>query len=128
MTNKTPSLPFDDYPAFYETDNRQKRGFNPVSKAFLEAKFSTLLPPPSVQGKTVLDLGSCYGAAGQWVLFYGATHYTGVEVQANYVKQSRQLLCHWQARAQIVQQDVRHFLQQMADQSVDLVVLAGILY
>ncbi len=122
------TLAFDDYPAFYQEDNRRNRGFNPTSKAFLEAKFSVLLPESLVKGKKILDLGSCYGAAGQWALFNGADSYTGVEVQQNYVEQSRQRLSHWQERATIIHQDVRSYLQATPDQTFDLVLLAGMLY
>ncbi|WP_353572071.1 class I SAM-dependent methyltransferase [Candidatus Albibeggiatoa sp. nov. BB20] len=123
-----PKLAFDDFPAFYEQDNRRNRGFNPVSKVFLETKFSVLLPPDMVKDKHILDLGSCYGAAGQWVLFNGAISYTGVEVQKNYAQQSQELLSHWGQRATVVQQDVRSYLTQAASKHFDLVVVAGILY
>ena len=126
MTHTT--LAFDDYPTFYQEDNRRNRGFNPTSKAFLEVKFGVLLPAHDVKGKTLLDLGSCYGAAGQWALFNGAKHYTGVEVQQSYVTQSRQLLSHWGERADIIHQDVRSYLLASADESFDLVLLAGMLY
>jgi len=120
--------PFDDYPDFYQQDNRRYRGFNPVNKAFLETKLSVLLPEEQLKDKYILDLGSCYGAAGQWALFYGAAHYTGVEIQQNYVNQSRQFLAHWQDRAAIIQQDVRYYLQHTLEQSFDIVLLAGIVY
>ncbi|MGB1012174.1 MAG: hypothetical protein ACPGVP_20840, partial [Thiolinea sp.] len=71
---------FDNYPAFYQEDNRRHRGFNPTSKAFIEAKYATLLPEKLIKDKTILDLGSCNGSAGQWTLFHGAKHYTGVEI------------------------------------------------
>ena len=121
-------FPFDDYPAFYEEDNRRHRRFNPTSKAFLELKFGVLLPEALVAGKKILDLGSGNGAAGQWVLFYGAESYTGIEVQQNYVEQSRQLLAHWNERAEIIPQDVSSFLAQAEDDSFDLILLAGMLY
>ena len=121
-------MPFDNYPAFYKEDNRRHRGFNPTSKAFMEAKFSVLLPEDLVVGKKVLDLGSCNGAAGQWVMFNSAESYTGVEVQQNYVEQSRQLLSHWGERVLIVHQDVSSFLQQTDDGAFDLVLMAGMLY
>lgn len=128
MANLCKTLAYDDYPAFYQEDNRRHRGFNPTSKAFLEAKFGTLLPAHLLQGKTVLDLGSCYGAAGQWALFNGAARYTGVEVQQNYVSESRRLLAHWQDRVEIIHQDVRSYLLATDDQAFDLVLLAGMLY
>jgi len=128
MTSPNQLLAFDEHPVFYQDDNRRYRGFNPTSKAFLEAKFDVLLPAHLVKGKTILDLGSCYGAAGQWALFNGAKQYTGVEVQQNFVSQSRQWLAHWGDQVEIVQQDVRGFLRAAGDQSFDLVLLAGVLY
>ncbi|MGB0849360.1 MAG: class I SAM-dependent methyltransferase [Thiolinea sp.] len=119
---------FDNYPAFYQEDNRRHRGFNPTSKAFIEAKYATLLPKKLIKDKTILDLGSCNGSAGQWALFHGAKHYTGVEIQENYVEQSRQLLAHWQDRVDIIQQDVSSFLHQSVDDTFDIILLAGMLY
>lgn len=121
-------LAFDDYPDFYKNDNRRNRGFNPVSRAFLEAKFGVLLPEDIVKDKSVLDLGSCYGSAGQWVLFNSAKSYTGVEVQSEYVEQSKKLLSHWGDRVTILQQDVRSYLQGVAESSFDIVIISGVLY
>jgi len=113
---------------FYEEDNRRNRGFNPTSKQFLETKFEVLLPTHLIKDKTILDLGSCYGAAGQWVLFNGARHYTGVEVQQSYAQQSQQWLSHWQDQADIIQQDVRSYLNQVESGYFDIVIVAGMLY
>lgn len=121
-------LAFDDYPDFYENDNRRNRGFNPISKAFLEAKFGVLLPEDVVKDKSVLDLGSCYGATGQWVLFNSAKSYTGIEIQAEYVNESKKLLAHWGDRVTILQQDVRSYLKGVDENSFDVVVISGILY
>lgn len=127
-TNANNKLAFDDFPAFYQQDNRRNRPFNPTSKAFLEAKFSVLLPPQLVKDKHILDLGSCYGEAGQWALFNGAAHYTGVEIQQTYVTQSRQMLAHWQQRAEIIHHDIRHYLNEAAADTFDIVIVAGVLY
>ncbi|MGB1310616.1 MAG: methyltransferase domain-containing protein [Leucothrix sp.] len=128
MPKQISPQPFDNHPAFYREDNRRNRGFNPTSKAFLEAKFSTLLPTSFVKNRRILDLGSGNGAAGHWALSKGAKHYTGVEVQKNYALQSRQLLAHWPDQVTIIQQDVRSYLQDALDNSFDLVLLAGMLY
>lgn len=119
---------FDQHPAFYEKDNRRHRRFNPTSKAFLETKYAVLLPAEQLSNKRILDLGSGNGAAGQWVLFHGAAKYTGVEVQQNYVDQSRELLAHWDKSADIIQQDISSFLAQAGHATYDLVLLAGVLY
>lgn len=122
------SSPFDNNPEFYLQDNRQHRRFNPVTKNFLETKYQVLLPEKLIAGKSVLDLGSCLGAGGQWALFHGACHYTGVEVQDGYVQQSRQLLAHWGDKVDIVHQDVRGFLTGCAARQFDVVLVAGMLY
>lgn len=123
-----PASPFDQHPRFFEEDNRQHRGFNPVTRAFLETRYTYLLPPEQVQGKRILDLGSCLGAAGQWVLFHGAAEYTGVEVQPEYAGRSRELLAHWGKKARILELDVRRFLESAEDKAYDLVIAAGMLY
>lgn len=125
MTNS----PFELQPAFYELDHRKDRGFNPVTDVTLEAKMKTLLPEWLVQGKRILDLGSCLGAAGHWSLYYGATSYVGLEIQSEYVKNSRELLSHWpQDQWEILEQDFLGYLRQCDDQSFDVVLAAGVLY
>ena len=128
MTTSQQKQPFDDYPAFYQDDNRRHRGFNPTSKAFLDAKFGVLLPDHLIKGLSILDLGCGNGAAGQWALFKGAKRYVGVEVQSNYVEQSRALLQHWEHAALIVHEDIRSFLESAETDAFDLVLLAGVLY
>ena len=120
--------PFDRCPGFYERDNRQHRSRNPITKGVLEAKFDTLLPPWLVKGKSILDLGACLGAAGQWVLFYGAESYTGVELQEGYASIARELLTPWGDQAEIVQADIRGYLAGLSDRSYDIVLAAGVIY
>lgn len=83
--------PFEDAPEFVDLDNRQFRQFNPISKQQMQHKHEALLPPELLKGKTVLDLGSCMGATGHWALTYGASHYTGVELQGEYIDLCRPL-------------------------------------
>ena len=118
---------FDDHVDFYETDIRQHRRYNPINKSALIAKCQCLLPPTTVKDKTILDLGACLGAAGQWALFHGATHYTGIEIESAFVTQARALLAHWDNKAIVIQSDIRTYLQAQADDSVDLVIAAGVL-
>lgn len=120
--------PFDDFPGFYADDNRQWREANPITKGALEAKMQALLPESLVRGRSILDLGSCLGAAGQWALFYGAQSYVGVEVQAAYATRSQELLARWDGKARIVQADIRSFLLNATDQAFDIVIAAGVIY
>lgn len=119
---------FDDCPEFYLLDNRQNREFNPVSKNMLEDKLHVLLPQWLIQGKNVLDLGSCLGAAGQWALYHGASSYTGVELQEDYATQSQKLLASWKGRARIYQQDIRSFIKEKNDNSYDVILMSGVIY
>jgi len=120
--------PFESHSGFYLADNRQHRGLNPITRTTLEAKCSVLLPEWLVQDKTVLDLGSCLGAAGQWAMFYGAKSYVGVETQIEYVDKSRELLAHWGDKCNIIHGDILEYLSSISERSFDIVVAAGILY
>jgi SAM-dependent methyltransferase len=121
-------LPFDDAPGFYLDDNRRFRRSNPITKETLTAKMSVQLPEGLVRNKTVLDLGSCLGAAGQWALFYGASRYVGVETQEDYVVKSRELLASHGNRAEIVHGDIRSFLAAAPSQQFDVTVAMGVIY
>lgn len=121
--------PFEIEPAFCELDHRKNRGFNPVTGITLEAKMKTLLPEWLIQGKRILDLGSCLGAAGHWSLFYGASEYIGLEIQKEYVSKSRKLLSRWpQDQWQIVEEDFLKYLHECEEQSFDVVLASGVLY
>ncbi len=119
---------FDGCPEFYLNDNRKNRHFNPVTKEMLEEKLTVLLPPEFIKGKSILDLGSCLGAAGQWALFHGASSYTGVELQQSYAAQSEKLLTPWSDRARIYQQDISSFLGDEKGDSFDVILMAGVIY
>lgn len=120
--------PYDEHPGFYLEDNRQNRTYNPINLEVLDAKYSTLLPEWLVEGKSVLDLGACLGAAGQWALFYGADRYTGVECQHAYASKGKALLGHWGTRAKLEQGDIQAYLANCPAESFDIVLAAGILY
>ncbi|OQY12173.1 MAG: hypothetical protein B6I31_03625 [Desulfobacteraceae bacterium 4572_19] len=119
--------PYDDFPGFYELDNRDKRAFAPVTREQLENRHASMFSEWNLSGKTVLDLGSCLGATGQWVLFYGAKTYTGVDAQQFYVTQSRKLLDHYKEKTNIVQASIDDFLNKNKTQ-YDMVVMLGVLY
>ena len=126
--SKGDSSPFVEHPDFYRLDNRQHRGLYRITKETLEARMSTLLPNWLVRDKTVLDLGSCLGAAGEWVLYNGAKSYTGVELQPEYAELSKRLLAHWGPAARVHTIGIREFLDETNDQNYDVVLAAGVLY
>ena len=117
---------------FVDLDNRKNRSLANCSAESLYNKFLVQLPEELIKDKTVLDLGSCLGAAGHWSLTYGAKHYTGVEIQDYYVNTSNQLLsAHWDStQFEIVKQDIEKFLdKEIADnKKYDYIVAAGILF
>lgn len=123
----TTNLPFDKNPEFYKKDNRRFRYQNRITKEFLEKKHSTILPEWRIYNKTILDIGSCLGATGQWCLFYGAKSYTGVEIQKRYCDISRQILSHHKSKVNIFNMSFEEFLKNN-NKTYDIVVLAGILF
>ena len=123
---------FEKDTEFVELDNRRHRSHNVCSAESLYNKFLVQLPEELIKDKTVLDLGSCLGAAGHWALSYNAKHYTGVEIQDYYATTSKQLLSKYWSPEQynIVQQDIEEFLDNALaeNKKYDYVLAAGILF
>ena len=122
---------FNTAPEFIEWDNRQERQLNQVTAESTFNRLSAQLPDWFVQGQTVLDLGSCLGAAGHMALTNGATHYTGVEFQQKYVDDSKRIFeKYWPGRYEIVQANLEEFLDQCIanNKTYDIVVASGVLY
>jgi hypothetical protein len=86
-----------------------------------------MLPSELIQVKTILDIGSCLGATGDWCLANGATHYTGLEVQDEYVLLSNELLSKYNDdnKFDIVKSSFEHFT---TDKKYDIVVASGVIY
>lgn len=118
---------------FVDYDNRKFRMIhNKTSSEVLQNKFEVQLPIELINDKTILDLGSCLGAAGHYSLTHGAKHYTGVEVQPYYYDTSNLLLSKYWSKDKfnIVQQDVEKFLDECIEKNIqyDYVLAAGIIY
>jgi hypothetical protein len=119
---------FAQAPEFITEDNRQHRSFNPVSHEQQTKKHRALFPDELVRGKTVLDLGSCTGATGYWCLAAGATHYTGVEFQETYARESEERLGkYFPGRFTIVRSSIEEWLRDNTS-AYDVVSLLGVLY
>ena len=86
------------------------------------------LPKSSIENKTVLDLGSCLGAAGHHALTFGAKHYTGVEIQKYYIDTSKTLLeRYWDSsKFTVIRQDIESFLDSSS--MFDVVLASGVIY
>lgn len=123
---------FESAAEFIDWDNRRDRLVNTVTAESTYNRLSVQLPDWVVAGNTVLDLGSCLGAAGHMALSNGATHYTGVEVQEKYVNDSRTIFSkYWPAdKFNIVQENLVIFLDNCIANNIkfDCVVAAGVLY
>jgi 2-polyprenyl-3-methyl-5-hydroxy-6-metoxy-1,4-benzoquinol methylase len=104
---------FIEFPEFIENDPRLGRGqtygfikINPelyqntpshlggydINFDIQYHRHNTVLPPELVKDKTILDLGSCIGASGAWVLANGAKRYVGVEYLQSFVNEAEKNL------------------------------------
>ncbi len=123
---------FDEAKDFLHLDNRRLRYKQTTTLESLTHKFLVQLPPELIKDKTILDLGSCLGAAGHHALSYGSAHYTGVDLQSYYVETSKKILAnYWDtAKFNIIQQDVEEFLDIAIaeNRKYDYVLAAGIIY
>ena len=123
---------FNSAPEFIEWDNRKDREINRVTAESTYNRLSIQLPKWLVKDATVLDLGSCLGAAGHMALTNGASHYTGVEIQDKYVADSTLILSkYWNVtQFTIIQQNLEDFLDNCIAKNIkfDVVVASGVLY
>lgn len=123
---------FELAPEFIEWDNRKDRNINRVTAESTYNRLSVQLPQWLVKDQTILDLGSCLGAAGHMALTNGARHYTGVEIQSKYVEDSRTILSkYWQpSQFNIVQENLEDFLDNCISNNIkyDHVIASGVLY
>jgi hypothetical protein len=86
---------FEHHPEFLTRDFRHNRPSNigvVTDSAITVTKHQLLLPPASIQGLHVLDIGSFIGQTGDWCLTNGAASYTGVEISAEFAATSVELL------------------------------------
>lgn len=119
---------FSNAPEFISLDNRQRRVLNPVTHEQMTKKHRAMFSDGFVKGKSVLDLGSCLGATGHWVLSAGAKSYTGVETQEVYTTESKKLLDKYHpGKANVIKQDLEEFLDTN-NEKYDIVVMLGVIY
>ena len=124
--------PFDLATDFIDYDNRRLRTHHQTTKLSLFNKLKVQLPEWLIKDKTVLDLGSCLGAAGYYAIKTGAKEYIGVEAQTHYVDLSNSLLSKYcpQDSYKIIQQEVEDFLDEQIANGVkyDVVLASGVIY
>lgn len=129
---------FDASSPWVKEDNRHLREVSRTTPESLNHRHAAMLPPETLPGKTVLDLGCCIGASGYWVLNHGAAHYTGVEVQEEYARVATALFRTHGASSKytIHQSDLIGWLESRTRDALlgtrsetwDIVMLAGVLY
>lgn len=123
---------FQRFPQFIDTDIRVNRrppfGYVVNYTQMLERHLA-LLPEKLIAGCSVLDLGCCVAATGAWVLDLGASSYTGVELQKDFVSQARENLSesfsnhNWK----IIESSIENFFKTNTEK-YDIVYLGGIIY
>ena len=88
-----------------------------------------LLPVNLLDGKTILDLGSCLGASGAWCLSNGAKHYTGVEIQKEFFVKSKKCLQKYYSSEiwEISNSSVENFLKNNKNK-YDIIFAGGVLH
>lgn len=114
---------------FINLDNRRLRNHYTTTFESLYNKINAQLPLNLIENKTILDLGSCLGAAGYYSLYHNAKHYTGIEYQDYYYNTSIQLLSNnFKAdKFSIIKQDIIQFLNNVQT-NYDIILASGILY
>lgn len=123
---------FEIAPEFITKDNRRLRIEYTTSFQSISHRLDALLPKSLIENKTLLDLGSCIGAAGYHAAINNALYYTGVELQKFYADSSKSLLSKYcnSEKFQIVHSDLLEFLDEciLNDKKFDVILAAGILY
>jgi hypothetical protein len=120
---------YDQYPDFINRDPRINR-IKPyrITKEFTDARYSCFFDI-DLTDKSVLDLGSCVGSLGAWVLEKGAKFYRGVEFDKDLSEISLENLKKYfpKDKWDIQNTSVEEYLQN-TDTKFDVVIASGILY
>ena len=123
---------FKKYPDFIEQDiqrfraNEVRNSYPNVNEETVIRRISHMVDQNSVKDRTVLDIGSCIGTLGAWCLEYGAKHYTGVEIQPDFIRISETLLSkHFPNKFTIIKQPIQEF---DTTEKYDIVVAAGVMF
>lgn len=120
---------YDQYPEFIERDPRIKRVYPyKITKEFTDARHACFLNI-DLENKSVLDLGSCTGSLGAWVLEKGAKFYRGVEFDKDLSEISSDNLKKYfsEDRWDIQNTSVEEYLKN-TDTKFDIVIASGIIY
>lgn len=121
---------FEQYKEFIDADPRKDRSMVQVNYETMTKRCEVSLPKWLIEGKTILDLGSCYGAYGQWALMNGAKNYTGVELQKEFARSSSQMLSKYHTNFSIIERDALQFLRDASylNDKYDIIIAAGVIH
>ena len=120
---------FQKYPEFINTDPRVTRtSAYSVDQRFMQLRHEVMFDFDVVD-KRILDLGSCVGATGAWVLEHGAKEYHAVEFHADLASISEANLKTYfdQSRWKVFNMSIDSFLSTNIE-SYDIVIASGVLY
>lgn len=123
---------FNQMSEFITLDVRVKRPVDVsyrIDGDFMYQRHSAMLPPATVAGKRVLDLGCAVAATGAWVLAHGAAHYTGVELQPGMACDAAGALAKYfeGSRWTIANTAIESFLASNTE-TFDIVIVSGVIY
>jgi hypothetical protein len=123
---------FLDQPEFIATDPRTQRPewlAYKVDAEFMYHRHNIFLPKSFVEGKSILDLGSCNAASGAWCLSNGAKLYSGVEFQNEYVVQSHKNLSKYYSndRWNLFEMSIEDFILNSKNR-YDIVIALGVVH
>ena len=123
---------YNKYPEFVDADPRHYRpselGYS-VSAEMMQSRHEGFFNKLSLTGKRVLDLGSCLGYTGAWVLDQGASFYQGVEFDTEFVNLSQtNLKKYFQTDLwAIAHTTIEDFLNTNTEK-FDVVIASGVIY
>jgi SAM-dependent methyltransferase len=121
---------FEQYKEFVDADPRKDRAMVQVNYETMTKRCEVSLPKWLIEGKSILDLGSCYGAYGQWALMNGAKNYTGVELQKQFADASIEMLSKYHTNFGVIQEDALQFLRNSSylNEKYDIIIAAGLIH
>lgn len=120
---------FQKYPEFIDTDPRVTRtSAYSIDKEFMQSRHAAMFNF-DLTDKRVLDLGSCVGATGAWVLEHGASQYHGVEFHTDLASISESNLKTYfdQSLWKVFNTSIDSFLSTRVE-NYDVVIASGVLY
>ena len=96
----------------------------------LLTRFQAWVPPENLKGKSVLDIGCCFGAFGAYALSNGASKYIGLEISKPLAAIADENLTKYYGYSQnwdIIVDSCENFLENNTEE-FDIILLGGVLH